>query len=160
MRAILELREGFPQQTYDRCAHHTGFHLHEGAPVEAVRETPDGLILRTARGDIPADFIICATGILVDFTSPAELKRGAHNIACWADRYTPPPYERNLRLHAFPYLSDDYAPFAPVAAVGDMITGTVAILLVLVLSLEFKARTLWLSFVHLSVSSLRGRVHS
>jgi cation diffusion facilitator CzcD-associated flavoprotein CzcO len=109
MRAILELREGFPQQTYDRCASHEGFQLHEGARVEAVREMPEGLILRTARGDIAADFIICATGIEMDFAGRAELKRCAHNIARWADRYEPPPHERNARLHAFPYLSDDYA---------------------------------------------------
>ena len=36
MRAILEMREGFPQATYDRCARHANFHLHEGAPVEAA----------------------------------------------------------------------------------------------------------------------------
>jgi FAD-dependent urate hydroxylase len=109
MRAILELREGFPQQTYDRCARHVGFRLYEGAPVEAVREMSDGLILRTARGDVAADLIICATGIEMDFAGRAELKRCAHNIACWADRYAPPADERNARLLAFPYLSDDYA---------------------------------------------------
>jgi len=109
MRAILELREGFPQQTYDRCARHEGFRLHEGAPVEAVREMPDGLILRTARGEIAADFVICASGIEMDFAGRAELRHCAHNIARWADRYEPPAYERNARLHAFPYLSDDYA---------------------------------------------------
>jgi hypothetical protein len=68
-----------------------------------------GLILRTACGDIAADFIICATGVLMDFAGRAELKRCAHNIARWADRYAPPPHERNARLHAFPYLSEDYA---------------------------------------------------
>ena len=38
MRAILELREGFPQATYDRCARFANFHLHEGSPVEAAHE--------------------------------------------------------------------------------------------------------------------------
>jgi cation diffusion facilitator CzcD-associated flavoprotein CzcO len=109
MRAILEMREGFPQQTYDRCARHQGFHLHEGAPVEVVRETADGILLRTPRGEIAADFIICATGVEMDFTERAELKRFAHNIARWADRYTPPPAEQNPRLGVFPYLADDYA---------------------------------------------------
>jgi cation diffusion facilitator CzcD-associated flavoprotein CzcO len=109
MRAILELREGFPQQTYDRCAHHAGFYLHEGAPIEAAHETSNGIILRTPRGDIAADFVICATGIIMNFAGRAELQRCAHNIARWADRYTPPPEETNARLSAFPYLSDDYA---------------------------------------------------
>src|SRR6202034_4725658 len=37
MRAILDLREGFPQATYDRCARFANFHLHEASPIEAAR---------------------------------------------------------------------------------------------------------------------------
>jgi cation diffusion facilitator CzcD-associated flavoprotein CzcO len=109
MRAILNLREGFPQHTYDRCARHAAFHLHEGAPVEAARETADGVVLRTPRGEITADFVICATGITIDFTSRPELARFAGNIARWSDRYSPPPDEQDARLGSFPYLADDYA---------------------------------------------------
>jgi hypothetical protein len=109
MRAVLDLREGFPQATYDRCARHAAFHLHQGAPIEAAHETADGILLRTSRSDIAADLVICATGIAMDFAGRAELSRCAHNIARWADRYTPPPEERSARLGAFPYLSDDYA---------------------------------------------------
>jgi FAD-dependent urate hydroxylase len=109
MRAVLEMREGFPQPTYDRCVRHLGFHLHEGAPVESAQEMADGILLRTPRGDIAADFIICATGIVMDFADRAELRRCAHNIARWADRYTPPPDEQSARLAAFPYLADNYA---------------------------------------------------
>ncbi|WP_024513930.1 NAD(P)/FAD-dependent oxidoreductase [Bradyrhizobium sp. Tv2a-2] len=109
MRAVLELREGFPQATYDRCARHAAFHLHQGAPVEAARETADGVLLQTPRRDIAADFVICATGIAMDFAGRPELSRCAHNIARWADRYTPPPEERSARLGAFPYLADDYS---------------------------------------------------
>jgi FAD-dependent urate hydroxylase len=109
MRAILELREGFPQPTYDRCAQHAGFHLHEGTPVETARETADAVMLRTPRGEIAADFIICATGVEMDFASRAELRRFAHNIARWSDRYTPPVAEQSPRLGAYPYLADDYA---------------------------------------------------
>ncbi|MGX1141466.1 NAD(P)-binding domain-containing protein [Bradyrhizobium ottawaense] len=39
MRTILEMREGFPQATYDRCARHANFTLHEGAPIEAACAT-------------------------------------------------------------------------------------------------------------------------
>ena len=109
MRAVLELREGFPQHTYDRCARHAAFHLHEGAPVVAARETADGVVLQTAKGEIMADFVIGATGITMDFTQRPELKRFAANIARWSDRYTPDESERNERLGAFPYLADDYA---------------------------------------------------
>ncbi|TYO67645.1 NAD(P)/FAD-dependent oxidoreductase [Bradyrhizobium hipponense] len=109
MRTILEMREGFPQPTYDRCARHANFALHEGAPVEAARRTDRGIELQTPRGIITADFVICGTGIDMNFVGRNELSRFAGNIATWADRYQPPEGERNARLGRFPYLADDYA---------------------------------------------------
>ncbi|MDI3559374.1 NAD(P)-binding domain-containing protein [Bradyrhizobium sp. Arg816] len=109
MRKILEMREGFPQPTFDRCARHTNFTLHEGAPIESVRQIEIGLELQTPRGTIPADFVICGTGIDMNFAGRGELRRFAGNIATWADRYQPPSSERNARLGRFPYLADDYA---------------------------------------------------
>jgi cation diffusion facilitator CzcD-associated flavoprotein CzcO len=109
MRAVLELREGFPQHTYDRCAVHSAFHLHEGAPVQAARETPDGVVLQMPKGEMTVDVVISATGITMDFAQRPELRRFADNIARWSDRYTPDENERNDRLGAFPYLADDYA---------------------------------------------------
>ncbi|WP_315738486.1 NAD(P)/FAD-dependent oxidoreductase [Bradyrhizobium sp. SZCCHNR1093] len=109
MRAVLELREGFPQHTYDRCARHAAFHLHEGAPIVAARESSDGVVLQTPQGDVAVDFVISATGISMDFAKRPELQRFAANIARWCDRYTPDASERNDRLGAFPYLADDYA---------------------------------------------------
>ncbi|KRR21253.1 NAD(P)-binding domain-containing protein [Bradyrhizobium retamae] len=109
MRAILEMREGFPQATYDRCARHANFSLHEGAPVEAAREVGNKVELHTPRGKFTADFIICGTGIDMNFADRRELYKFAGNIATWADRYQPPPDERSARLGRFPYLADDYA---------------------------------------------------
>jgi FAD-dependent urate hydroxylase len=109
MRAILEMREGFPQATYDRCARHANFHLHDGAPIEAARAAGRGVELQTPRGVFAADFVICGTGIDMNFAGRRELRNCAANIATWADRYQPPADERSLRLSRFPYLADDYA---------------------------------------------------
>lgn len=109
MRAILAMREGFPQATWDRCARHPGFALHEAAPVLAARMSGDRVELTLPSGVLPADFVISATGIEIDSAARPELKRFAGNIATWADRYRPPPEERDDRLAAFPYLADDYA---------------------------------------------------
>jgi cation diffusion facilitator CzcD-associated flavoprotein CzcO len=109
MRTILEMREGFPQPTYDRCARQANFTLHEGAPLESARETGGGIELQTPRGAIAADFVICGTGIDMDFSGRGELRAFAGNIATWADRYQPPESERSARLGRFPYLADDYA---------------------------------------------------
>jgi cation diffusion facilitator CzcD-associated flavoprotein CzcO len=109
MRTILEMREGFPQATYDRCARHANFTLHEGAPIEAARQTGEGIELRTPHGTLTVDFVICGTGIDMNFAERCELRGFAGNIATWADRYRPPDGERSVRLGCFPYLADDYA---------------------------------------------------
>ncbi len=109
MRAILELREGFPQATYDRCARFANFHLHEGSPVEAAREVGNAVELRMPHASVSADFVICGTGTHIDFAERRELNNFADNIATWADRYQPPESERSARLGRYPYLADDYA---------------------------------------------------
>jgi cation diffusion facilitator CzcD-associated flavoprotein CzcO len=109
MRAILDLREGFPQATYDRCARFANFHLHEGSPVETAKEIGDAIELQTPHGKVCANFVICGTGTQIDFAERQELKNCAGNIASWADRYQPPEAERSPRLGHYPYLADDYA---------------------------------------------------
>ncbi len=109
MSAIMDLREGFPQATWDRCARFANFHLHEGSPVEAARDIGNTVELQTPRGNILADFVICGTGTHIDFAERRELKNFAGNIATWADRYQPPANEQSPRLGRYPYLADDYA---------------------------------------------------
>jgi len=109
MRMILDMREGFPQPTWDRCARHRNFHLHEGSPVQSAQEMGSKVELQTPAETLTADFVICGTGIAMDFTSRPELRRCAANVANWADRYLPPPDQRSPRLGRFPYLADDYA---------------------------------------------------
>lgn len=109
MRAILEMREGFPQATYDRCARHANFHLHEGTAIDTANETADGVELQTGKGVFASHFVICATGIDMNFAGRPELQNYAGNIAVWADRYQPPADECSPRLGRFPYLADDYA---------------------------------------------------
>jgi cation diffusion facilitator CzcD-associated flavoprotein CzcO len=104
MSTILGLREGFPQETWDRCARHANFQLHTGAPWLSARATGDGVELQTPKGPFRADFLICGTGMDMDFARRPELARFAGNIATWADRHSPPPEQRNERLARFPYL--------------------------------------------------------
>lgn len=108
MSHILGLREGFPQQTFDRCAARPGFRLRTGAPWTGARVLGEAVEVQTPRGPCVADFLICGTGVEMDFTCRPELRRIAGNIARWADRYTPPAEERNERLGRYPYLAPDY----------------------------------------------------
>jgi hypothetical protein len=109
MSHILGLREGFPQGTNDRCAVHKTFQLRTGAPWTAARQTGDAVTVETPLGSHTADFLICGTGVEMDFSRRPELSRVAGNIAVWADRYDPPPEERDDRLARFPYLAADFS---------------------------------------------------
>ena len=109
MAAILARREGFPQATWDRCARWPGFRLHNGAGWSDARMRDGRVEIDTARGVFNADFVICGTGIDVDFALRPELARFAGNVASWGDRYTPPPELRDERLARFPYLAPDYS---------------------------------------------------
>ncbi len=108
MRRILGLREGFPQETYDRCARHDNFRLIAGAPWDQLGFGPEGIKLATPKGDFTVDFVICGTGVDMDFSLRPELAAFADNIATWTDKYTPPEAEREDRLGRFPYLAADF----------------------------------------------------
>lgn len=109
MSRIVGLREGFPQPTYDRCMRHASFHLRTGAPWLAARPCGDGVQIDTPIGRFVADFLICGTGVEVDFALRPELSRIAGDIARWSDRFDPPPEERDDRLGRFPYLAADFS---------------------------------------------------
>jgi len=109
MRRILGLREGFPQETYDRCARHANFRLIGGAPWTSVSATEACVEISTPKGDFTADFVISGTGVEMDFALRPELSACADNIATWGDKYTPPKDERHDRLGRFPYLDPDFA---------------------------------------------------
>jgi cation diffusion facilitator CzcD-associated flavoprotein CzcO len=119
MSRILGLREGFPQQTWDRCACHAGFRLHTGAPWTAARVAGEAVEIETPRGRHRADFLICGTGVEMDFARRPELAAIAGNIARWADRYDPPAEEQDARLGRFPYLAPDYALLPRVPGVAE-----------------------------------------
>jgi cation diffusion facilitator CzcD-associated flavoprotein CzcO len=109
MQHILGLREGFPQQTYDRCARHSNFRIVSGAPCRVRPGDQGGAVLETPKGTFEADFVIAGTGVDMDFARRPELAAFADNIATWADRYTPPDEEKDERLARYPYLSEDFA---------------------------------------------------
>jgi FAD-dependent urate hydroxylase len=109
MHKIMTMREGFTQAAHDRCARHSAFQLHQGAPVLSAAMKGDHVILELPRCELAVDFVITATGIDIDFASRPELRDAAGNIASWSDRYLPPDGERDERLGRFPYLSTGYA---------------------------------------------------
>ena len=109
MAKILGMREGFPQETYDRCRRHRNFILHKGEAWHGAHEDRERVRISTSKGQFSADYLICGTGVEMDFSLRPELSGFAENIASWADRYAPPEAERDERLGRFPYLGPDFA---------------------------------------------------
>jgi FAD-dependent urate hydroxylase len=109
LRFILELREAFPKETWERVIAHPDFRLHEASPWQRVEAVGDRLRITTPKGEHEADFVIAATGLDVDLTHDALLAPFADRIALWSDRYAPPEAERSERLARYPYLGPGLA---------------------------------------------------
>ena len=75
MSRVLGLREGFPQETYDRCARHAGFRIVTGAPLNDARVRDSRVEIDTPQGTFAADFVICGTGIDMDFAGRPRAAR-------------------------------------------------------------------------------------
>ena len=69
MAKILGMREGFPQETYDRCRRHPHFKLHAGAEWLGARIQEGQVEVQTAQGPFIADFLISGTGVEMDFAA-------------------------------------------------------------------------------------------
>lgn len=131
MRHILNLRESFPQETYDRMRRHANFTIHRGAGWTHAEMAGDRVRITTAKGPFEADFVICGTGIDIEPARRPELAPFADRIATWGDRYAPPSGEEDARLARFAYHAPDgsflekvpgTAPF--LADIHDFTIGT------------------------------------
>lgn len=80
-----------PRDSTLRVSQHPQARFHLGSPIESLAERDGHLVLTTAKGAYPLDFLILATGFSVDPGLRAELAVVAPFIRFWKDRYTPPP---------------------------------------------------------------------
>ncbi|WP_270935177.1 NAD(P)-binding domain-containing protein [Falsiroseomonas oryzae] len=109
MHSLFTLSQPPPQETWDRCAAHPQFHVHLGAPLEAVGLDGGAIRLDTPRGRFEADFLILGTGLVVDLARRPELAEVARHAALWRDVYAPPPGLAHATVAGFPYLGPDCA---------------------------------------------------
>ncbi|MGA7324091.1 MAG: NAD(P)/FAD-dependent oxidoreductase [Rhodomicrobium sp.] len=108
MKTIFDMNQPPPQDTFERCIRFEQFHLSLGSPVEAVSLKGREILLTTPKGTSTFDFLIAGTGFTVDFGARPELQRLAGKIACWRDRYSPPPGLESPSLGEYPYLSPNF----------------------------------------------------
>lgn len=106
MHRLYEISQPPPAPTFQRATALSGFSMHPGTPWARVT-SPDRrtAVVETAAGTrFEFDFVIAATGMVVDLSLRPELVDIEPEIALWADRYTPPAAMADGRLARFPYL--------------------------------------------------------
>jgi FAD-dependent urate hydroxylase len=105
MHRLYAISQPPPAPTFERAVALPGFKMHPGTTWERVA-SPDGkhVIVEAGGARFELDFVIAATGMVVDLSLRPELAEIEPEIALWADRYGPPPAMADARLDRFPYL--------------------------------------------------------
>jgi cation diffusion facilitator CzcD-associated flavoprotein CzcO len=120
MHRLFDISQPPPVPTFRRATALPGFSMHPGTPWQRVF-SPDGktVVVETATGQrFTFDYLIAATGMVVDLALRPELALIAAHVALWSDRYTPPEDLKDARLEKFPYLGRycDFQEKVPGAA--------------------------------------------
>ncbi|KYG29441.1 NAD(P)-binding domain-containing protein [Alkalihalobacillus trypoxylicola] len=95
--------------TFNRAKSNNGFKLHLGSPWKKVEERPDGIHIKTPKGEHLFDFLIISTGLITDPALRPELALLEHNIKRWGDVYDPPNSLKNPILDSHPYLDKGFS---------------------------------------------------
>lgn len=106
MHRLFDISQPPPVPTFQRATALPGFAMHPGTAWRRVF-SPDGttVVVETSTGQrFTFDYIMAATGMVVDLAARPELAGIAKHVALWSDRYTPPPDMSDSRLDKFPYL--------------------------------------------------------
>lgn len=99
-----------PHNSTLRVSRHQNAYFHFDCAISSMEEEGDEIVIRTTNDRVfRTDFVILGTGFSVDPVSREELALGQDKIACWEDRYTPPPGEENPELGRFPWLNQDFS---------------------------------------------------
>ncbi len=98
-----------PRGSTLRVSRHPNAHFHFGAGVQAARFDGQQILLDTARGTLPTDFLILGTGFRIEPAARPELAGDADKILLWRDCFTPPPGLEHPELGNFPYVGPGFA---------------------------------------------------
>jgi OHCU decarboxylase len=108
MRHFLLNAQPPTNDTFERAAAYSGFRLRLGEPWLGLRDTPEGVIVRTPAGEERFDFLVLSTGLVNDAALRPELSAVRDDIALWSDRFQPASEEANPVLDAHPYLGPGF----------------------------------------------------
>lgn len=108
------------QNAYDRAHTYPGFCLHASAPWTTVEDDGQQVHLGTPKGNFTFDYLVCATGSVVDYSARAELRAVGAHVQRWRHRYTPPAGDVSAMLGEYPYLGPGFE-YLPLAAQDEWV---------------------------------------
>ena len=97
-----------PEETLARTTKHANFRMHVSSPLSAISVEDGKARIDTPHDSFRFDFVIVATGFIVDVHRVPEFVSIADEIALWRDRYTPPAGETNEDLGRHPFLGPNF----------------------------------------------------
>ncbi len=109
-----------PRGSTQRVSRHANAFFHFGCGVEGVHEVDGALHVATTRGTFVFDFLILATGFVIDWAQKPEFAAFASCVRIWGERFTPPPGDEDRELHDSPDLGPvfEFRECAPGACPG------------------------------------------
>jgi hypothetical protein len=103
MKRLYDISQPPPAPTLRRATSLAGFRMHPAIPWLALRHTAhDTVVADTPSGEMEFDFVIAATGMVVDLKRRPELAAIADTVALWGDHYQPAPELADSAWRAFP----------------------------------------------------------
>lgn len=93
-----------PRNSTLRVSRHPNAHFHLGCAVQGVAEAGGALRVDTSQGPIALDFLIVATGFVVDWAQRPMLRHIAPHVRLWQHRWQPPAGDEDAELSASPDL--------------------------------------------------------
>jgi cation diffusion facilitator CzcD-associated flavoprotein CzcO len=103
------------QNGYDRAHSFANFRMHTGSPWVALQDRGDTVQVRTPKTSFTFDYLVCATGAVVDYEVRDELRALGPLVQRWRHRFAPPDGESSEVLGEYPYLGPgfQYMPLTP-----------------------------------------------
>jgi cation diffusion facilitator CzcD-associated flavoprotein CzcO len=97
-----------PRGSTLRVSRHDNAYFHLGCAVQGAQPQGDALRVDTSAGPIELDFLIFATGFVVDWAQRPMLRHVAPHARTWGDRWSVEPGQEDAELSACPDLGENF----------------------------------------------------
>ncbi|MBE7562342.1 NAD(P)/FAD-dependent oxidoreductase [Acidithiobacillus sp. HP-6] len=108
MNLIFERSQPPTQDSYNRCIAYNNFYYQTGCNIQDVSYKNNLIKLTAEAWEKEFDYLIIATGFIVDLSSRPELRNFHDVIATWGDKFKESTDPTKFGLERYPYLSSSF----------------------------------------------------